>query len=75
MERWITAAYERWNPMLCDRAKAAGFICLDIYHAFSGPKGNDSLRPFTIDGAHPNQAGSDLIASMLAKLDTSAVTK
>jgi len=75
MERWLVAAYDRWNPMECDRASAAGFTCVDIYHAFSGPNGNDSIAALTIDGTHPNQAGSDLIAGMLAKLDTSAIAK
>jgi lysophospholipase L1-like esterase len=73
VERLLTTIYDRFNPMLCDRATTAGFTCLDIYHAFSGTGENRSLLELTIDGAHPNQAGGDLIASMLAELDTSAV--
>ena len=59
--------------MHCDRATAGGFTCVDIYHAFSGTGQNRSLRELTVDGAHPNQAGNDLIASMLTDLGTSAI--
>ncbi len=59
--------------MLCDRATASGFSCVDVYHAFNGPDGSQLSRPWTIDGAHPNQAGNGLIAALLADVDISAI--
>jgi lysophospholipase L1-like esterase len=76
MDRWIIAAYNQWNAMECGRAKAHGFACVDVYHAFNGPAGDQpSGLVNTIDGAHPSQAGNDVIAGLLAKLDTKAIAK
>lgn len=75
LDRWIVAAYERWNPMLCDKAKQHGFACVDVYHAFNGPKGDKPSGANTIDGAHPSQAGNDIIAALLAKLDSAAISR
>jgi len=74
MDRWMVDWYDRWNAMECERATAHGFACIDVYHAFNGPKGDQpSGSVNTIDGAHPSQAGNDLIAGLLAKLDTAAI--
>ncbi|MEO8571974.1 MAG: hypothetical protein ABI553_09795 [Chloroflexota bacterium] len=67
----IVNAYDAWNAMLCDRADAHGFTCVDIYHTFDGPQGTRATGDLTVDGAHPNQGGNDLIAAMLAKVDVS----
>ena len=76
MNAWMVGVYDQWNAMECDRAKAHGFACVDVYHAFNGPKGDKpSGSVNTIDGAHPSQAGNDLIAGLLAKLDISAISK
>jgi len=73
---WMVGVYDRWNAMECDRGKAHGFACVDVYHAFNGPKGDQpSGTVNTIDGAHPSQAGNDLIAGLLSKLDISAISK
>jgi len=76
LDRWeayLTDIYDRWNAMLCDRAEAAGFLCIDVYHVFNGPTGEASSAPWTIDNAHPNDAGSEAIAGLLAELDVSAI--
>jgi GDSL-like Lipase/Acylhydrolase family/Peptidase propeptide and YPEB domain len=72
-QEWLTGVYDGWNSMLCDRATEAGFSCVDAYHAFNGPNGREPSRPWTVDGAHPNQAGNDLIAELLAGVDLSAL--
>ncbi len=73
-EHWIVDAYDRWNAMLCAQAKSHGVACVDLYHAFNGPAGDQPSGANTVDGAHPSQAGNDLVADLLAKLDTSAAT-
>ena len=76
LKAWVVAAYDRWNTMLTERATAAGFQVIDLYHAFNGVDGTRSGYPeFTDDGAHPNQAGNDLIASKLAEVDLSTIDK
>ncbi len=72
-EEWVTLVYDDWNAMLCDRAAAAGFTCVDVYHAFNGPTGEETSEAWTVDGAHPSQEGSQLIADLLAGLDVSAI--
>lgn len=71
---WLVAWYDRWNEMLCRKAVEHGFACIDDYHAFNGPNG-EIRSQYTVDGAHPSQAGHDLIASLLAELDTSSITR
>ena len=73
---WAVAAYDRWNTMLTERASAAGFQVVDLYHAFNGPAGSQDYVPeYSDDGAHPNQAGNDLTAAKLAEADLSAIDK
>jgi lysophospholipase L1-like esterase len=67
-ESLLTSLYDDWNAMLCDRASQAGFTCVDVYHAFNGPTGEQPSGDWTVDGAHPSQAGNDLIAKLLGKL-------
>jgi hypothetical protein len=67
--------YDAWNTMLCDRAVQGGFACVDVYHAFNGPTGNEPSTAWTVDGAHPSPAGIDLIAGLLAELDISPITE
>ncbi len=74
MDQWIIDAYDRWNPMLCESATAHGYECVDLYHAFNGPEGSRPVGDLTVDGAHPSQSGNDLIAGLLADIDTSTVT-
>jgi lysophospholipase L1-like esterase len=70
LARWIVRNYERWNRMQCDRARLHGFVCVDIYHAFNGPRGAVPLTDLLEDGSHPSQKGNDLIASLLARVKT-----
>ncbi|MFL5674314.1 MAG: SGNH/GDSL hydrolase family protein [Chloroflexota bacterium] len=64
----MTEIYDRWDQMECDRATKAGFVCVDLYHAFNGPKGDQAIGLLSVDGAHPSQAGNDLIAGLLEKV-------
>jgi lysophospholipase L1-like esterase len=73
VKAWAVAAYDRWNTMLGNQAAAAGFELVDIYHEFNGLEGDQELGPLSIDGAHPSQAGHDLIAAKLAEVDLSVL--
>jgi hypothetical protein len=74
-KRFAVAASDRWNAMLAERAKAAGFTLVDVYHAMNGPQGTDPGSQFSGEGlGHPNQAGHDLIAGLISEVDLSALT-
>jgi GDSL-like Lipase/Acylhydrolase family len=72
-KQFAVAANDRWNAMLAERAQAAGFAVVDIYHALNGPEGTEPVTQFDAGGGHPNQAGHDLIAGLIAKVDLSAL--
>jgi hypothetical protein len=72
-KRFAVAANDRWNAMLAERARAAGFQLVDVYHALNGPDGTDPDTQFSAGGGHPNQAGHDLIAGLIAEVDLSAL--
>ena len=74
VEQLFVPIYDDWNAMLCDRAARAGFACVDVYHAFNGPTGENPSGSWTVDGAHPSQAGNRLIADLLAQLDVAPIT-
>ncbi len=58
--------HDAWNDMLCRSAKSHGFVCADIYHAFSGASGDKPAGDLLADDyTHPSQAGNDLIAQVL----------
>ena len=69
---WTVAAYDRWNDMLAERAEAAGFVYVDLYHEFNGPDGSQPFGELSTDGAHPSQLGHDLISSKLEAVELSA---
>ena len=71
--QWMIGRYDQWNSMMCDRAEAHGFVCVDMYHAFNGPAGDQPSTPLTVDGAHPSQEGNDLIAQLLGAVDSSKI--
>jgi len=73
MARWMIAQYDRWNAMECTKAKQHRLECIDVYHAFNGPEGDQVAGANVIDGVHPSQAGHDVITALLAKLDTKAI--
>ena len=70
---WTVAAYDRWNDMLAERAEAAGFVYVDLYHEFNGPDGSQPFGELSTDGAHPSQLGHDLISSKLEAVELSVV--
>jgi hypothetical protein len=72
---WAVAAYDRWNRMLTQRADAADFQVVDLYHAFNGPKGTEDLIPKYSRGDHINQAGNDLVAAQLGQADLSELSR
>jgi lysophospholipase L1-like esterase len=46
-------------------------MCIDTYHAFNGPAGKDAAtRLLESDHTHPNEAGHQLIAHLLAQVPT-----
>lgn len=46
-------------------------MCIDTYHAFNGPAGkNAATRLLESDHTHPNEAGHQLIAHLLAQVPT-----
>jgi hypothetical protein len=69
VKAWTVAAYDRWNTMLTERAEAAGFVVVDLYHAFNGPDGGQPPGELWTEGTSPSGAGYDLIAAMLADVD------
>lgn len=76
LKAWAVTAYERWNTMLRERAQAAGFQIVDLATAFNGADGTTSYYPeLSDDGAHPNAAGNDVIASSLATADLSVIDR
>jgi lysophospholipase L1-like esterase len=57
---------DAWNTMLCDSAKANGFDCADVYHAFNGADGSKaSGELLATDYTHPSQQGNDKISTLL----------
>lgn len=72
---WAVAAYDRWATMQTERATAAGFQVIDMYHAFNGPDGTGTLVPAYMDPPSTlNAGGHDLFASELTKIDLSALS-
>jgi hypothetical protein len=69
VKAWVVAAYDRWNTMLTERAEAAGFAVVDLYHAFNGPDGSQPPGVLWGDGDSPSSAGHDLITAMLADVE------
>ncbi len=65
-QRKTVVIHDAWNEMLCDSATANEFVCVDIYHAFNGPDGNDPAGPLLAsDYVHPSNDGNALIAETL----------
>jgi hypothetical protein len=58
-----------------EHATSHGFTCVDLYHAFNGATGDQAIGNLAIDGTHPSQAGNDLIASLLDKVDVEVLTR
>jgi lysophospholipase L1-like esterase len=54
------------NDAVCDAARAAGAVCIDLYVPFKG-NGRDPLPLLAADRDHPNAAGHALIAATLAR--------
>ena len=72
--KFAVAANDRWNVMLAERAEAAGCTVVDIYHAFNGADGTKAVARFFPSGTStPNQAGQDLIASLVTQVDLGAL--
>lgn len=71
----MTGIYDRWNEMECKSATGHGFVCVDLYHAFNGPKGDQAIGTLSVDGSHPSQKGNDVIAQMLVALGTASIAQ
>lgn len=67
--------FDQWNAMLCGSAEAAGFACVDSYHGLNGPNGDQAAGEFLArDYTHLSEAGNDLIADLLAEIDTQTLS-
>lgn len=72
---WAVAAYDRWGAMQSQRARAAGFQVIDVYHALNGPDGTRALIPTYMDPPSSlNAGGHKVIAEQLAGIDLSAIS-
>jgi lysophospholipase L1-like esterase len=57
---------DAFNKAACEIVETHGAICIDVYHAFNGPKGTDPPGPLLApDGTHPSAAGHEKIAELL----------
>lgn len=72
----FASAMDAWNKADCAAASAHGFLCGDIYHAFNGPDGTESIAPFVnpADFVHPSEAGQAVMAELLQRVDVSSIT-
>ena len=62
----VVMFHNLWDRMLCAAARAHGFACADIYHAFNGPDGTHASGALLgSDYTHPSQSGNDVIAKTL----------
>ena len=58
----------------CAAADKAGAVCLDNYHAFNGPQGQEPAGKLLGDDyVHPSQKGHDLFARLLMDVDVTSV--
>lgn len=59
-----------WNVMDCEVATAHEFVCADLYHAFNGADGTESVATFVsgADYVHPSVAGQAVMAELLENL-------
>lgn len=69
------AIIAEWNVMDCAAATPHGFVCGDIFHAFNGPEGTNSVKALVNpdDYVHPNVAGQAKIAELLEAIDVRRV--
>jgi lysophospholipase L1-like esterase len=57
---------DAFNKAACEIVEAHGGICVDVYHAFNGPKGTVPPGPLLApDGTHPSAVGHEKIAELL----------
>ena len=57
---------DAFNKAACEIVETHAAICIDVYHAFNGPKGTDPPGPLLApDGTHPSAAGHEKIAELL----------
>lgn len=65
----LVSITDDWNAIDCAAATKHGFACADLYHAFNGPDGTESLEPFVAaDFTHPSSAGQAVMARLLEKV-------
>ena len=60
--------------MLVDRAEAAGFQVVDLFHAVNGPDGSRVVGDLSDDGRHPNAKGDDFYVRQLEAVDLKALS-
>lgn len=58
---------DAFNAAACQVAQEHGFVCVDVYHAFNGPNGDQNPGDLisSSDYTHPTAKGHQLIAQLL----------
>lgn len=58
---------DAFNEAACQVAEEHGFVCVDVYHAFNGPNGDQNPGDLisSSDYTHPTAKGHQLIAQLL----------
>jgi len=65
-EQKTTLRHDSWNKMLCTAAAAYQFTCVDVYHAFNGPRGAEAAGDLlAADCTHSSDKGNALIADLM----------
>ena len=70
VEAILVSLTGEWNTMDCEVATAHEFICADLYHAFNGPDGTESVAAFVsaADFVHPSVVGQAVMFELLKRL-------
>jgi lysophospholipase L1-like esterase len=64
---WSDRVTRDANAVICQAADLAAASCVDLYQPFKGADGRKNPTPLLADdGDHPNQAGTRLVATVLA---------
>lgn len=64
---WSDKVTRDANATICQAAELAAASCVDLYQPFKGADGTKDPTPLLADdGDHPNQAGTTLIAAVVA---------
>lgn len=63
---WSDQVTRAANSAICRSARGAAATCVDLYEPFKADGSKDPTRLLATDGDHPNEAGTTLIADVVA---------